>query len=572
LFAEEGETARGAAGGAGADSQLIDSVSGSTLGNLILSQQAVGGNGGSSIQGGLAGQAGDAASFLVADNLTGDNIQAASHARGGNGGDAEGPVDAQNGGTALSSIQLEDAGTVTASAVAQGGRGGNWSKLTPNEIGKAGDGGLVEFDRISGNSTLGGSVVVQGEAIGGNAGNADGLGWGGQGASVLLSNAVTGSTSGSLRLIQVAKGGDGGDAEEGLAGSAGVAISELEFAIESASLYVETEARGGEGGGTTGEVYAEVGGAAEASARSTNFSGSTTASAKTVGGKGGSAGKTGYGGNGADATSFAHAIGGENVFAMADSTGGQGAGGGKHGAAVATAIASGSNGAAAATARTTSDPIQVTAQAQVPVGSTSAVNAWALVEDALPDIASLSTFQAVAVGNAFPNITEPSSMAEAWGNMVLGGANSVDSGSNSKTSVMSASFNNASSNTALRSVNLDEFIPLTFSMELTVDDPEMGFFVNLVFGKAAGNINGDQILVFFESNTLVGEGFNQLNFTITGDQSVIFNKTFLDSSEATDFFSQNQIFLSPIPEPAVTVIMGLGGLGILYRRVGRKHE
>ena len=69
--------------------------------------------------------------------------------------------------------------------------------------GTGGNGGQATLSKVYGESTGGGTVNVYGQAIGGSGGEAYNGGDGGRGASLSLTNAVDGKTSGDLYLAQV---------------------------------------------------------------------------------------------------------------------------------------------------------------------------------------------------------------------------------------------------------------------------------------------------------------------------------------------------------------------------------
>lgn len=178
-------------GGNGADSNLNNAASGSTNGQLVLRQFAIGGNGG---LGTLAGSAGNASSNISIIDSKASELVLYSDAAGGTGGNS------LAGGTA----------TATANGV----------------------------------STIGSNVtisVLQNGGFGGTSfGFADGfIAQAGKGADSILNNAATGSTSGKLSLAQTANGGNGGGGTgiEGFAGKADSVLSITDSLASSLTLF-----------------------------------------------------------------------------------------------------------------------------------------------------------------------------------------------------------------------------------------------------------------------------------------------------------------------------------------------
>ncbi|MEX0612499.1 MAG: hypothetical protein WD229_10300, partial [Pirellulales bacterium] len=230
-------------GGNGADSILGTAPSGSAAGTLTLNQYAVGGVGGGS-DGGTVGVAGLAESILAALNPTATELIGVSSASGGAGGTGIGGSDGGAGATAIAGIDFELAGDITATATAIGGQGGN-----ANGGGTAGDGSAASLGLVRGVSTAGGAVLVTGNLTGGAGGDAPSGGYGGNGAGVSVENAVTGSTSGLLALVQNATGGAGGGANGVFIGAAGIASSSLTTSNSGGDdISAKTTATGGRGG------------------------------------------------------------------------------------------------------------------------------------------------------------------------------------------------------------------------------------------------------------------------------------------------------------------------------------
>ena len=280
-------------GGLSADGLLVNAVSGATTGVLRLVQEATGGRGSSE---GTAGGASSSLNWLDED---GGRLELESVARGGDQG-VSGAAMASAAGTGREDV------FVTARAI--GGNG--------NVFGA--DGGRATLGPVSGISLGGGTVVVEGEAIGGlgtPAGSRPAGQQAGAGADVLLDNVVDGQTTGILRLTQRAVGGGaGGFAVESLPGVAGNATSRLERRVSSAEFEVVVEAVGGRGASQSQTQFqtpipapASSGGNALAETTVINDSGLVAALVVARGGLGGDASTSGVGGDGGNATARATA-------------------------------------------------------------------------------------------------------------------------------------------------------------------------------------------------------------------------------------------------------------------------
>jgi hypothetical protein len=273
----------GAAGGGGAASILEDAVDGSTAGLLRLVQKAIGGMGNSSL-----GDGGSAVSRLNATNPGGGNLRVDLEATGGEVVNAAGGAGVA--GSAHVAADAEGERSVTIEAVATGGLG-----LTAVSGSTGADGGTATLGSLFGRSLGGESVSVKGTAKGGKGGDSFSLGVPGAGASVLVENAVNGETSGSLRLDQIAVGGDAGSRSSPTATSAGAgdAESRLTRSVSVGSVLARTEAAGGRAAG------ASPGGSARAQVEVANDMGSASAISLARGGSGGdlSHGEAGTGGH-----------------------------------------------------------------------------------------------------------------------------------------------------------------------------------------------------------------------------------------------------------------------------------
>jgi hypothetical protein len=274
-------------GGRGADSILVDAVSGSTLGTLSLRQIATGGAGGEVIAPDLAGDGGDALSRFEARNPGGGALIATSEASGGVGGAATrgfGGGTGGRGGSAEAAVSASGAADVQAFASARGGEGGDAGR----NLGAAGDGGRATLGSVFGSSSGGGTVRVEAEARGGSGGSSDSSGVqnpGGSGASALVVDAVDGSSSGALELIQRAVGGDAGWGAGAPGGAAGSAQSTLVRERSAASLGMRVEALGGMGAGVFfSTIPGTPGGSATAVAEATNDGGDVEVEGYALGG------------------------------------------------------------------------------------------------------------------------------------------------------------------------------------------------------------------------------------------------------------------------------------------------
>ena len=212
------------------------------------------------------GAGGAATSSLDAANEGGGALVMTSEAIGGTGAlPSIYGVLAGMGGSAVASARGVGAGSssVDVTATARGGLSG--SSVSYLELGV--DGGLATLGEVSGRSDAGGSVRVHGQVFGGYGGA------NGRGADAVLTNAVTGSTSGALTLAQTAVAGSGA--------KAGSAQSTLDFSTDSLSLELHSESRGG---GEFSFVPANpTDGVASSIARAENLGGSAAAFALAEG-------------------------------------------------------------------------------------------------------------------------------------------------------------------------------------------------------------------------------------------------------------------------------------------------
>lgn len=228
----------------GADTRIEDAVSGSTSGRVTLRQYARGGEGG-------VGAAGSSAtSILNARNEGGGALEAVADATGGD-----------HSGFAEAEIIVSDTSgaDIFGTAVARGGDAANVDQA----------GGTASATGY-GSSSAGGNVTVAVEQNGGD-GNA-----GGAGADSVLVDAVSGETTGTLTLMQTARGGLGGQAFNGSAtGQSGEAMSEIDATNPGGgALVAVSSAIGGLGARSSGTSPPATGGQATASGRATDLVGS----------------------------------------------------------------------------------------------------------------------------------------------------------------------------------------------------------------------------------------------------------------------------------------------------------
>ncbi len=248
------EYKRGKAGD-GADSILVDKVSGDTAGDLELRQTARAGRGGLIEFSGLAvgfgedGHGGRAVSSFSATSENTGNLFGISQAFGGAGA---------TGGDAAAAIELVGRENVTATATATGG--GQSDAVVALGVGDRG---------VSGVSIGGGTVTVTGVVDGGS-GN-------GFGNNATVIDAVTGATSGTLILNQNAHGARGRD------GFSSLSHDVTGAGVKPRVLEVNVEGVGGEGYGS----YADAGGDGTATGNVVNDAGASSVSAYAEGGSGG---------------------------------------------------------------------------------------------------------------------------------------------------------------------------------------------------------------------------------------------------------------------------------------------
>ncbi|MFO0691655.1 MAG: PEP-CTERM sorting domain-containing protein [Myxococcota bacterium] len=272
--------------GQAADASLQDAVSGRTSGALRLVQEAVGG---AQVISSRPGRAGAARSDVSVVDTEARRLTLESLATGGAG---------RGAGSAQASASGIGAGEVSVLARATGGSGSEGSEA---------DGATATLGPVYGASSLGGLVRVVGELLGG----AGAMGpTAGRGGSVAITDAVDGTTTGRLELVQRATGGDAGDGstfDDAVPGAAGgSATSLLTRSVRAADLALELAATGGAGSdGSTGSGNATRGGDARAETVATNETGRGSLFVESSGGDGGSGLGARVGGHGGDAVLLA---------------------------------------------------------------------------------------------------------------------------------------------------------------------------------------------------------------------------------------------------------------------------
>ena len=216
---------------------LDNAVSGSTTGSLSLNETATGGAGGGWFQTNAGGAGGNASSLLGITNGSAASVSASTSATGGSGGVG---ISGGAAGTAVAAMMVTaTAGSANANSAAFGGMGG-WAA---NGSGAMGAGASATSNAVGAGSNAVSSTANAGGGEGGfgtGIGNKDGVGAvadgvrdrqferrgnchrdglrrgrtrrsgglvdGGAGASQSLTNAVSGSTTGALSLLQGAVG------------------------------------------------------------------------------------------------------------------------------------------------------------------------------------------------------------------------------------------------------------------------------------------------------------------------------------------------------------------------------
>jgi hypothetical protein len=309
---------QGGPAGIAASVVLNNSVDGDTSGSLTLTQSAIGGEIANvaapvSIAGGASSVltvSKNLAVLSIVANATGGQISSAGLGLGaGSGGAAYSSVNAVNSGGAVNASARSTGGnaygyyaggSAIASAVGMGA-GTNGVTVIATAIGGTGSGtaatnlpGIARLGIVQGISTGGGNVTVSGVVGGGMAYS------GGISTSESLVDAISGTTTGSLTLVQTAAGGSISGT-----GSGGSAVSMLTLSdAQAASLNATTNAFASTTG--TSQAVANITGlhGVVATAKASGLVNLATATARSLGGPAQADAITG-GTNGVNARSMA---------------------------------------------------------------------------------------------------------------------------------------------------------------------------------------------------------------------------------------------------------------------------
>jgi hypothetical protein len=395
---------------------------------------------------------------------------------------------------------------------------------------------------IYGESTAGSPVSVLLDVNGGNGGGSAN-GRSGDGAAVTLSNAIDGTTSGSLQLTQIATGGSAGSVDDnaGINGVAGGAVSSLSKSGSFTNVTIETSASGGHGSGRNGTGAPGAGAAATATSLANNDAGSGSASATAEGGYGGysnAPGQTDAAGGLGQGT--ASAIGATSATAAAKAIGGFG---GTHGGANAAAMATGfgaqnavsatgsaEGGAGVATAEAITSGgaiIRGHAMATAPVASTGSIRsrsdvlAYGNIGLGLPD----DSFGREAVA-AFVSHPETETL-----NSALAGKAAVTAALAGHDTVALALLGGAyalASDGSADDASGDQFT-FTSTIELTLASP-----------------SENDILLGLLDPVTAGDGFDELRFQVFGETNPLLDVNFTDLASAVAYFDDNVIDLGHI--------------------------
>jgi hypothetical protein len=283
-----GEATDHAPGGNGSTVSLFNRVGGRTAGKLSLAQGAEGGSGGGGRSG--RGTGGLAESVLQIDDRKASFLSVNVSARGGRGGATFGyddngmplePGIGDRGGRATARADVRGVGALSVRAEAYAGQSGGGAAGADSDasaravtighhavdmfVFSGAGGGGASGEGVQGvtggqaklsawGASDSGAVNVEGHATAGNGGFGYGGFNGADGRSVSLVNAVNGRTTGDLRLVQRAWGGNGGDlyypgsvnGSKGGAGGAATSSLTLENSV-ARRIVAGAYARGGTG-------------------------------------------------------------------------------------------------------------------------------------------------------------------------------------------------------------------------------------------------------------------------------------------------------------------------------------
>lgn len=252
--------------------------------------RAFGGEGGAPFNArGDGGAGGDASSTAAGGNAGAESVSVSASATGGRGRPGNyGTTGAGGRATARADAASSGGGDVTVSALAEGGDAGEMG-AGPWVFGRGGAGG--EATASARGTSTDGDVTVSVDQRAGSGGDGD-RDRGGPGASSSAADAASGSTAGTLTLIQRVAGGNGGGSDylygSPAGGDGGSATSTL--AAENpggGALVAVAEARSGRGGGSATRRDAGNAGVAIVDLAATSQSSDVTALALARGGAGG---------------------------------------------------------------------------------------------------------------------------------------------------------------------------------------------------------------------------------------------------------------------------------------------
>jgi hypothetical protein len=579
--------------GSGASVSMINAVDGLTSGMLSLSQHAVAGDAGSAVDG-QAGDAGDATSHLtktgsfsslVLDVLAGAGAGACRRnatPNGGAGGNAHAQVVAVNlagdaaakvgayggwggcgagpAGETYVSASASGAGAASVSVYATGGRGGDGAYGSASQYGDGADGGAVAIGAVVGESTGAGPVNVSLDIEGGNGGDSahgSASGNGGSGTSVILNNAVDGTTTGALSLRQTARGGDAGQVSStsGLNGNAGEASSLVTKSGSFASLEVVTEAWSGWASRRSAGGALANGTNGTATSVAENLAGSARAMATARGGDGGYSYETRTHAPGGFGSASAVATGATTAEARAEATGGG------YGYAMSNA------GSADASATATGAGLQ-----NLVVADSSAAGAGGRTASARA--ASHGGIVVAAAAHASASAGEDSTIGnvnEAGGRVLVGSASTPEEdpfttefgreafaalqAMPDRAAVDGAISGNAAVQGALDPGGMALLLGQLGGANAPGDPDYWGFAVGESFSSTsfvsltldAGALSsGDNILLGLLDPVSEGFGFDSLRFRALGEGSMLIDETFLDAQLALAFFDDHPIRLASL--------------------------
>ncbi|SHO49934.1 choice-of-anchor D domain-containing protein [Desulfopila aestuarii] len=410
--------------GNGAAVSLVDKVTGSTTGHLILSQTAYGGNGGRVYGTGNTGEAGSALSSVTHDENQAAVVTVNTVANGGNGGDRGTSGYAGNGAISTAeTVVSSDSGTAYGTASTFGGDGGRGLAGNAANGGKGGDAlgsvSVTNTGTLSPN-TYAASADTSGQGGAGGYGYGSGVGGNGGDATMrAMAESIDTDNSGHVSAYSQAMGGAGGGSTFSNAGAGGKGDS-ISTAIAAGDQYTvaNDDARGGHGGIAIGgsATGGDGGDATSTSYAEKNSSGTQILRSNAnawagSGGHGQGAGFTGGDGGNAIATATGLSAGGE-IAVSATATAGHGGEAyldstqGQSGSAIATATGSGTSGkvnSSASSSAVSGLVTQVKTTATAEVGSSSTAQSRASYGADLSSVSTTAGQQASAFATATPD-------------------------------------------------------------------------------------------------------------------------------------------------------------------------